>query len=232
MSNQKQIDQPYQPTPNETEAINTFRTKLKSKPPTPTLKIKMEDGKRKVNIDHRDQVIGWALFMESLNTTDAEFTSGIISQLQYAHDKGEAETNFMLAMVRGIEPRDPLETMLAVQMAAIHNLTMNHARYLALAENNFQIEIGERTLNKLARTFTTQIEALKRYRSTGEQKMTVQHVTVNDGGQAVIGQVTAGVGNKKSEDKPHVPKPLTHAASETLSCPLEAVRETVPSPGG
>ncbi len=62
--------------------------------------------------------------------------------------------------------------------------------------------------------------------------MTVQYVTVNDGGQAVIGQVTAGAGNKKSEELPRVPKPLAHATGETLPCPLEAVREAVPSPGG
>ena len=36
------------------------------------------------------------------------------------------------------------------------------------------------------------MEALKRYRTTGEQKVTVQHVTVNDGGQAVVGTVTTG----------------------------------------
>ena len=51
--------------------------------------------------------------------------------------------------------------------------------------------------NKLARTFATQVEALKRYRSGGEQKMTVQHVHVAEGGQAIVGNVNAptqGVG--------------------------------------
>jgi hypothetical protein len=38
--------------------------------------------------------------------------------------------------------------------------------------------------NKLARTFAAQVAALKDYRSKGEQKMTVQHVHVADGGQA------------------------------------------------
>jgi hypothetical protein len=44
--------------------------------------------------------------------------------------------------------------------------------------------------NKLARTFAAQVEALKRYRSGGEQKMTVQHVHVADGGQAIVGNVS------------------------------------------
>jgi HNH endonuclease len=51
------------------------------------------------------------------------------------------------------------------------------------------------------------MEALKRYRSGGEQKMTVQHVHVAEGGQAIVGNVSAsteGVGaRKKSEDQPH-----------------------------
>lgn len=34
------------------------------------------------------------------------------------------------------------------------------------------------------------MEALKRYRSGGEQKVTVQHVSVNEGGQAIVGNVT------------------------------------------
>jgi hypothetical protein len=33
------------------------------------------------------------------------------------------------------------------------------------------------------------MEALKRYRTRGEQKITVQHVSVNDGGQAIVGNV-------------------------------------------
>jgi hypothetical protein len=36
------------------------------------------------------------------------------------------------------------------------------------------------------------MEALKRYRTGGEQKVTVQYVTVTDGGQAIVGNVTQG----------------------------------------
>jgi hypothetical protein len=36
------------------------------------------------------------------------------------------------------------------------------------------------------------VEALKRYRMGGEQKVTVQHVTVNEGGQAIVGHVRHG----------------------------------------
>ena len=52
-------------------------------------------------------------------------------------------------------------------------------------------------MNRLARTFTTQVEALKRHRSVGEQKMTVERVNVNEGGQAIVGNVSTGRRGKK-----------------------------------
>lgn len=50
-------------------------------------------------------------------------------------------------------------------------------------------EIGNNTVNavnKLMRTYTMQIETLNRYRGKGQQKMTVEHVHINDGGKAII----------------------------------------------
>jgi hypothetical protein len=39
------------------------------------------------------------------------------------------------------------------------------------------------------------METLKRYRTGGEQKVTVQHVTVSDNAQAIVGNVSAGGGD-------------------------------------
>jgi hypothetical protein len=46
--------------------------------------------------------------------------------------------------------------------------------------------------NKLARTFAAQVEALRKHRTGGEQQVTVQHVNVSDGGQAIVGKVQHG----------------------------------------
>jgi hypothetical protein len=101
----------------------------------------------------------------------------------------EDEVNFMLSIVKGIEPRDQLEAMLAAQMAATHNAIMTFARRLNHVENSPQQDSAERAFNKLARTFAAQVETLKRYRG-GEQTMRVENVTVNDGGQAIVGNVS------------------------------------------
>ena len=41
----------------------------------------------------------------------------------------------MLSVVKGIEPNDQVEAMLAAQMAAVHMTTMTFARRLAQVEN-------------------------------------------------------------------------------------------------
>ncbi len=95
-----------------------------------------------------------------------------------------------VALQGAIQPKDELEGLLATQMAAVHNLAM---RCLGRANLNEQTTVGT-TINieratKLLRTFATQIETLNRYRGKGQQRVTVEHVTVNKGGQAVIGVV-------------------------------------------
>jgi hypothetical protein len=41
------------------------------------------------------------------------------------------------------------------------------------------------------------MEALKRYRTSGQQKMTVEHVHVHEGGQAIVGTVEGGRDEKR-----------------------------------
>lgn len=105
-----------------------------------------------------------------------------------AHD----ERTFMLSVVADLAPRDAVERMLAVQMAATHVATIRAARWMANADNLPQIEAHYTGFNKLARTFTAQVEALRKHRTGGEQRVTVQHVNVADGGQAIVGNVRTG----------------------------------------
>ena len=87
-------------------------------------------------------------------------------------------------------------------------------------------------VNKLARTFTAQVEALKKHRSAGEQTIKVEHVTVNKGSQAIVGVVhrQEGRGDAKIESQPHEPLGCD-AAGATLPCDLKANSQTLPSPG-
>jgi hypothetical protein len=56
---------------------------------------------------------------------------------------------------------------------------------------------AERAFNKLARTYTTQMDAFKRYRAKAQQTVRVEQVAVHEGGQAIVGSVSNGGGNAK-----------------------------------
>ena len=141
-----------------------------------------EKNEHRLLLDHPEPYYGCFLLMKALGTFDSDFYAGIVPQLAKAATQGqsldEVSLNFMIAVIKGIEPRDQLETMLAAQMACIHMLAMDFSRRLANAGDIVQRDSAERTLNKLARTFSVQLETLKRYRA-GEQKIRVEHVTVN-----------------------------------------------------
>ncbi len=104
----------------------------------------------------------------------------------------EANLNFALSIIADIKPKDQLEAMLATQMACVHIASMTFARRLAHTETIAQQDSAEKAYNKLLRTFTSQMEALRKYRTGGEQKVTVHHVQVNEGGQAIVGNVNSG----------------------------------------
>ena len=87
---------------------------------------------------------------------------------------------------RNIAPRgDVVETLLAQQMAALHRKCMDYVGREGLGEQdamNFAL--------RCMRVFSGQVEALKLWRSKGAQTMTVKHVNVNVGGQAIMGEIT------------------------------------------
>ena len=127
--------------------------------------------------------------MDAIGTTDGPFLSALMFQLatltQSDGEFSEARLNQAFALVCGIAPQDPVEGMLAAQMAAVH--TANANTYM-------ESELSEKAFNRLSRTFVAQMEALKKYRTGGEQKMTVEHVHVHGGGQAIVGNVQRGLG--------------------------------------
>jgi len=67
---------------------------------------------------------------------------------------------------------------------------MRCAQHLATAGDLAPGTTAPRALGRLARTFPAQIEALNRYRSQSEPAITVQNVSVADGGNAIVGNVT------------------------------------------
>jgi len=214
-----------EPNPQKRAAIQKVRV--------PRLRVAKDEGATRVFPDHPDKVVGSALLMEAVGTTNPDFVNGLLRQVVNAGwqgpDPDEDGANFVLAVVAGIKPRDQLEAMLAAQMAAIHIATMTFAWRLAHVVNIPQQDSAERALNKLARTFAMQMETLKRYRTGGEQKVSVQHVSVNEGGQAIVGNVTQAAREAAPEKPANSSPSLTHARTPEMPIIGKTERAPVPS---
>jgi hypothetical protein len=146
-----------------------------------------------ISIDHPDPELGERLMADALGVADGDAMHGILRQLARASVKGKkpdaVNLAFMLSMVESIKPRDAVEAMLVAQMVSVHVMAMQCAYRLASANDFARQDSATRALGRLTRTFPAQIEALTRYRNKGEPAITVQNVSVGDGGKAIVGNV-------------------------------------------
>ena len=196
------------------------------------LRVKLSS--RGFSIDHPDSELGEQLMADALGVADRDAMHGILRQLVKASVNGqrpdEVNLAFMISMVKSIKPRDSVEAMLVAQMVSVHVMAMRCAHHLANAEDIARQDSAGRALGRLARTFPTQIEALNRYRSHGEPAITVQNVSVGDGGKAIVGNVTQHASVIVSDKNPasaarNAPKP---SGSRRAHDSADAKREAQP----
>ena len=125
-----------------------------------------------------------------------------IKRLDYLANAGIYET--ALDIAESIIPQNSLEKMLAHQMALAHDMSFKLSN-MATNQND-PVEIT-RLANASARQMETYQKAmltLQKIRCGGKQTVIVQHVTVKDGGQAVVtGKMKGGLaggGNDKNAE--------------------------------
>jgi hypothetical protein len=167
---------------------------------------RVQDGLcRNVGPAHSDEAAWHMHLLDALGTRSDEFSAIFLGQLEWVcRGRGEAaisETslNAALAVVDGIEAQNETEAMLGAQMAGTHAVAME---LLARARHSEHVQTTSDYANlavKLLRTYTTQLEALAKIRRGGEQKVTVEHVHVYPGGQAIVGSVSRTPGGGSSE---------------------------------
>jgi hypothetical protein len=125
----------------------------------------------------------------------------------------------------GIAPRDECEGMIAAQLVACHNASMECYRRAMICDQTFEgRQENLNQANKLSRTYTTLLEALNRHRGKGQQKVTVEHVHVHEGGQAIVGNVDGGGVAPKLKDQAHA---LGYAPGATMPS-TDKTRDRVP----
>jgi hypothetical protein len=236
----QKVDEPEQPlTGAEKKLVAELRARMDARHRAPRVKLDHRPPKP-VDIataDGEPQTSEVAR-LTAFGTTSGDFYSRTLQELLEAGCRGtqsqpftEVDVNGALAAMHGITPRDEIEGMLAAQMIAVHSAAMRSLRQLKSSETIMQQDSNGNLAVKLLRTYTMQMEALQRYRGKGEQKMTVEHVHVYQGGQAIVGAVQQGGGPRtKTEEQPHA-QAITHEPGAALSRP-DPQREAVPIAGG
>jgi hypothetical protein len=151
----------------------------------------------------------WQRLNKALGTRSSDFVNASLLQLQAAARSpfgtiSETHINAALAMIEAVAPKDELEGALAVQMACTHAAAMS---VLVKMDSGFgterRIAAFGSTAARLMKAYTMQLEVIRRLRTGGQQLVRVEHVHINDGGHAVIGNVmvsdAASTDGKNSE---------------------------------
>lgn len=135
----------------------------------------------------------------------------------------------VMALLTAIHPEDALEGMLAAQMIATHEHAMECLRRAMNEGQTFEgRDLNLKHATKLLQLYVRQVEALDKHRGKGQQKITVEHVTVEAGGQAIVGNVGTPAPAAARSRKVAPPVLTDERASAALDASrFETVREKV-----
>jgi hypothetical protein len=197
---------------------NAAPPRASSQDPAPT--SVPETAGEKVPSDPGEKSEGIEFLRLPYEFADRQFSNSVFRQIfdaclrEDGYDRGMHEA--LTAALRHGSPTDAFDLMLANQMAGINVLVMRFIGFLGKADNTLEIEAISNQLNKLARTFVLQMDARQRYRSGGEQKVTVQNVSVSDGGQAIVGNVTQNAADNDQSKVSSTSPLIAHAPATSM----------------
>ncbi|TVS00372.1 MAG: hypothetical protein EA407_14925 [Rhodobacteraceae bacterium] len=132
-----------------------------------------------------------------------------------------------IELYESVNPQSGLEGMLAVQMVGTHVTALECLRRAMVEGQTFEgREMNLKHAQKLIDLYLRQLAALDRHRGKGQQKVTVEHVHVEAGGQAIVGHVDAG-GRKTGTPATEPPPAVDHRPES----PAEFHRASAPKAG-
>ena len=159
----------------------------------PTI-VKDEENKLQITVTDDDMIKN--LFGMK---TRAAANGVLITGLGSLGNRGDAYYGMLTNMAIEMEPKDAVEAMLVTQMTATNAALSYALQQMVDSPQLKRVEAFDRIANKLARTFTLQVEALKKYRAKAQQIVRVERVDVHEGGQAIVGDVTHQAGGGQNE---------------------------------
>ena len=134
-----------------------------------------------------------------------------------------------IAALQGIKPRDEIEGMLGVQMVATHSAAMDCLGRAMLEDQTLEgRDLNLKHGTKLLTLYARQMETLDKHRGKGQQKMTIEYVNVEAGGQAIVGNVNTGK-SAQAEGKPanSSAKAITHNPGDIIDLEPEKAPQKV-----
>ena len=191
------------PSPSEAKAIADAQGRTAAQRVRIAVLAEAENGTLHIRPPHSDDAGFAARLLDAFGTESSAFANQAMGRLGVVmRPKGsmlptQTEFNAALAAIDAIRPADEIEAMLAVQMVATYETAMDMLIRAKQADIMPTLQECGSLAAKLLRTFTAQVEALGRLRRGGEQRIIVQHVTVTEGGQAIVGAVNHPGGGGK-----------------------------------
>jgi hypothetical protein len=170
-----------------------------------------------VHWKNRPEVAGLVSGAATLNTLNQMVSAAFLGS-EASAELREWKQRALFDTIRAMGPRDPIEGQLMALMIAENEATMECYRRAALPDQTLEgRQMALAHANKLARSYATLVETLNRHRGKGQQTVRVEHVTVQAGGQAIVGNVATGGGGggRQNIGRAHAPT-LADAGLPTL----------------
>jgi len=147
-------------------------------------------------------------FCRITGTTTESGAQRVISQMlsMQAWFKDETEEKRVIAaadMIAEFQPTNPTEALLAVQMFGVHEAaTLLLKRATVEGQTLEGTDANVLRATRLMRLFNEQVELMAKLKGkTSQQRVTVEHVHVHQGGQAIVGAVSAAKLDRGEGDK-------------------------------
>jgi hypothetical protein len=165
-------------------------------------------------------------FLEKHGIGDEDFRIATLTQLSRLSRCTGSAKGFFLSVVQGSKPTNQIQVMLLTQLCSIYDESVAAIERLRSARSPEEIDSCVNALTKLMRMSVVQYEAYQRLCSS-KGNITVQNVSISDGGQAIVGTITHNPGQS---GKVATKSPLALSNAQRTAMPIIGPNEKLATP--
>lgn len=196
------------PTAAENATIASVRAAM-PEPPAKVAVTRSSTGRNCVVAPHADVEGHRLVVQKAIGTASPDFAGATLRRLASLSSingksmPDEASINEALAMVQAAKPENELEAALAIEMAVSHQLALRMLDRASMHEYEPRSAfLYANAASKLMRSIAAQMTALSKLRRQTDQHITVEHLHVAPGAQAIVANSVMGGGREKRAVNP------------------------------